>query len=109
VRPEQVRLAASGARPDGAPEPGLAGRVTSSVYHGHDARVDVVVETAHGPVTLAARTGGAVAPDVGMPVSVAIAGPVWAIAVEDASTTMPSATHCSPVVRLSSAAPASPI
>jgi iron(III) transport system ATP-binding protein len=92
VRPEQVRLAADDGRSDGAPGAGLAGRVTSWVYHGHDARVDVLVETAHGPVTLAARTGGAVALQAGMPVTVAIAGPVWAIAVEAAGGGRPGPT-----------------
>jgi iron(III) transport system ATP-binding protein len=82
VRPEQVRLARADAPSVDAPETVLPGRVTSSMYHGHDARIDVIVQTSAGPLSITARVGGTVALGEGMAVTVAVSGPVWAIAAE---------------------------
>jgi iron(III) transport system ATP-binding protein len=82
VRPEQVRVGPAGAPSIDAPETVLLGRVTSSMYQGHEARIDVIVQTSAGPLSIAARVGGAVALGEGMTVTVSISGPVWAIAAE---------------------------
>jgi iron(III) transport system ATP-binding protein len=64
VRPEQVTL--SGA---------VAGTVTKTSYHGHDALVTVDVD---GVGTVRARTPGAAAPGLGEKVAIGVDGPVIA-------------------------------
>jgi iron(III) transport system ATP-binding protein len=86
VRPEQVRLAATVPALGDASDRRLFGRVASSAYYGHDTRTEVVVQTVDGTITLAARAGGAITLADGMPVTVAVDGPVWAIPAESDAT-----------------------
>jgi iron(III) transport system ATP-binding protein len=68
VRPEQVRLDAPGA--------GVKARVDEVSYYGHDAAVSLTVLP--GGPSLVARVDGAVVPEPGATVTVAVAGPVVA-------------------------------
>ena len=68
IRPEQVTLASPGAD-------GVAGTVTETSYHGHDALVAVDVA---GVGVVRARTPGAAAPAPGDKVALGVSGPVTA-------------------------------
>jgi iron(III) transport system ATP-binding protein len=69
IRPEQIELAA---------EDGVAGRVTSYGYHGHDAVVRVQPDHAPDDRTIVVRIVGGHHLPVGAPVSLRAHGPVFA-------------------------------
>jgi iron(III) transport system ATP-binding protein len=74
IRPETLRLASiSGAR-----DAGYA-RVTAVDYHGHDARVSLVLESPDAGLELIARTTGPDAPPPGSRVYLSLRDPVHAI------------------------------
>ena len=81
IRPEQIELAAPDGLP-GRPAPaasdGLAGRVMSYGYHGHDAVVHVQPDGAADDRTIVVRIVGGHLYPVGSPVSIKARGPVFA-------------------------------
>jgi len=75
IRPEQIELAAADALPAGD---GLAGRVTSYDYHGHDAVLRVQPDHAADDRTIVVRVAGGRHLPVGSPVTLRARGPVFA-------------------------------
>jgi TOBE domain len=69
IRPEQIELGAAD---------GLAGRVTSYGYHGHDAVVHVRPDHTPDPCTIVVRLSGAHYLPPGSPVTLQARGPVFA-------------------------------
>jgi iron(III) transport system ATP-binding protein len=81
IRPEQIDLAASdgpGAGGELASADGLAGRVTSYGYHGHDAVLHVQPDHTPDDRTIVVRIVGGRHLPVGSPVSLRARGPVFA-------------------------------
>jgi iron(III) transport system ATP-binding protein len=74
IRPETLRLDAGA----GAHDAGRA-RVTAVDFHGHDARVSLVLESGNAAVELIARTAGHDAPVPGSLVYLTVQGPVHAV------------------------------
>jgi iron(III) transport system ATP-binding protein len=75
IRPEQIELASADALPSGD---GLAGRVTSYDYHGHDAVLRVQPDRAADDRTIVVRVAGGRHLAVGSPVTLRARGPVFA-------------------------------
>jgi hypothetical protein len=79
VRPEQIDIAQIGiAARNGVGVAGLAGRIVAYGYHGHDAVVHVIPDSAPAAPAIVVRTLGGCTLPAGSPVTLHARGPVLA-------------------------------